>query len=55
MPMIKVYDCQKDIPPPCDLEMLNYLEQQEPETNENNPFKEALKNLTNTTGKSFPK
>lgn len=55
LPMIKVYNCQDDVPPPCDFDMLAYLKPQaEPEPEENNPFKDVFKNLNKPAGNSFP-
>jgi uncharacterized metal-binding protein YceD (DUF177 family) len=49
IPLIKAYDCAAEDPPPCDQEMLNFLEaQEEPTPDEgNNPFRDALKNWKN--------
>ncbi len=46
IPMIKVYDCDDEQDPPCDLDMLDYLDQEEEteEENTNNPLRDALKN-----------
>lgn len=47
IPLIKVYDCESEQNPPCDDEMLDYLEQKEEakeEENTNNPLRDALKN-----------
>ena len=52
MPMIKAYDCEKEVPRPCNEEMLRFLEgeqqsgQQEEESREDNPIWEELKKLT---------
>lgn len=48
VPLKKVYDCLSENPRPCNLTMLEYLNQNQ--TNlikEDNPFKEALKNWSN--------
>ncbi len=47
MPLIKVYDCQEEEKPPCNDEMLDYLEDSQPdgETTENNPIWDELKKL----------
>jgi uncharacterized metal-binding protein YceD (DUF177 family) len=50
LPMIKVYDCEKDVPKPCDEEMLKYLKKDSESEENNNPFKEALKNLNKISG-----
>jgi uncharacterized metal-binding protein YceD (DUF177 family) len=49
IPMIKVYDCQMEEEPPCNEDMLKYLEATEKEDtdqdNGDNPIWDALKNL----------
>ncbi len=48
MPMVKVYECEEEEEPVCDLEMLAYLDSEQAEEEEepkNNPFSEALKNF----------
>ncbi len=50
IPMSQNYDCQANENPPCDEEMLDYLdgeyeEEEIEEKNDDNPFKEVLKNL----------
>ena len=46
IPMIKTFDCEAEENPPCDEEMLDYLQQEDEveEENTNNPFRDALKN-----------
>lgn len=47
IPMIKVFDCEAEEAPPCNDEMLDYLEDISEENNEeegNLPFKDVLKN-----------
>jgi uncharacterized metal-binding protein YceD (DUF177 family) len=49
IPMIKVYDCQSEEEPPCNLDMLKYLEENEEKDSDqdqgDNPIWDALKNL----------
>ena len=50
MPITKVYDCENDEKPPCDEEMLTYLENKEgeqKEEEESNPLWEELKKFNN--------
>ena len=48
VPLKKVYDCMSDIPPPCNFQMLEYLNKTDLNSSEEeNPFKEALKNWSN--------
>ncbi|MDX1667541.1 MAG: DUF177 domain-containing protein [Saprospiraceae bacterium] len=48
MPMIKVYDCEEEEVPPCDLEMLQYLNAEaEDEQVKENPIWDELKKLKN--------
>ena len=45
IPMIKVYDCESEADPPCDEDMLSYLNREDKEEeNTNNPLRDALKN-----------
>jgi len=52
IPILKVYDCENDDPPPCNNEMLGYLNQtnqeQKEEGNSSNPIWDTLKDLDNT-------
>lgn len=50
LPIIKVYDCEEEETRVCDDEMLKYLNQDASAEDDNNPLKEALKNLNKTTG-----
>jgi uncharacterized metal-binding protein YceD (DUF177 family) len=46
LPIIKVYDCEAEEEPPCDEEMLTYLDAQEngeTDAPADNPFRDALK------------
>lgn len=45
LPIIKVYDCEDEEPRPCDLKMLEHLDERQPsdEDNNNNPFRDAFK------------
>ena len=48
VPMVKTYECETEKEPPCNQEMLAYLNREatnEPETETNNPIWEALKGL----------
>lgn len=45
VPMIKVYDCENDEEPPCNEEMLDYLDGEGDEEPTDNPIWESLKNL----------
>lgn len=49
IPMIKVYDCQNEEEPPCNWDMLKYLEENEEKNSDqdkgDNPIWDALKNL----------
>lgn len=48
VPLKKVYDCLSENPRPCNLKMLEYLNQNQTDLiKEDNPFKEALKNWSN--------
>ncbi|GJM31554.1 MAG: hypothetical protein DHS20C18_05550 [Saprospiraceae bacterium] len=49
MPLIKVYDCEEDENPPCNEEMLDYLDKNNPDAvkeSENNPIWDELKKLS---------
>lgn len=45
LPLIKVYDCENDTPPPCDEQMLDKLEgaEDEQDNQPSNPFRDAFK------------
>lgn len=45
MPIVKTYDCSQDEHPPCDFEMLNYLEGEKKEQDAPNPIWDALKDF----------
>ena len=47
LPLIKVYDCEDDNPPPCNEKMLNYLDPEPEEETKANPIWDQLKNLNN--------
>lgn len=48
IPLKKVYDCMSENPPPCNFQMLEYLNKSNlNDSDGDNPFKEALKNWSN--------
>jgi uncharacterized protein len=45
LPIVSAYDCENDDPLPCDMEVLNKLNQVKPDDDSDNPFLDALKDF----------